>query len=78
MRTLFKFGIAAAATYVLVDAFFKRLHADDDAMQEFTDAANPPSSIDDIPTLHAVRDAEPSLSEPLEEDNLNVAQNAPL
>ena len=82
MKTLFKFGLAAAVTYVLVDALFKRLGADSDDdeswEQDFTDAAYPPSSIDEIPTLHAVRDAEPQLSEPLREDDLNVAQNSPL
>ncbi len=53
MRTLLKFWIAAAVTYVLVDVIFKRLGEDDDTTQDFTDAANPPSSIDEIPTVHA-------------------------
>lgn len=67
MGTLFKFGLAAAVTYIVVDALFKRLETDDDKLQDFIDAANPPSSIDEIPTLRAMDD-----------DDLNVAENAPL
>jgi hypothetical protein len=35
------------------------------------------SSIDDIPVLQPVRDAEPHADEPLKESDLRVAQNAP-
>jgi len=77
MKTLFKFGIAAAVTYVVVDAILKRSRTGQGAAQEFTDAANPPSSVEEIPTLRAVRDAEPQLPEPLRDEDLNVAQNSP-
>ena len=33
---------------------------------------------DRVPTLKPVRDAEPLRPEPLQEDDLNIAQNAPL
>lgn len=74
MNALLKFGIAAAVTYFVVDALLKR----EGEVQEFTDAANPPSSVDDIPTLHAVNDALPQRPEPLSDEDLNVAQNSPL
>ena len=34
-------------------------------------------SLDHIPVLQPVRDAEPDIEEPLKDDDLRVAQNAP-
>jgi hypothetical protein len=35
-------------------------------------------SLDNIPVLQPVRDSEPNIEEPLQDDDLRVAQNAPL
>jgi hypothetical protein len=42
-----------------------------------THATRDRSSIDDVPVLQPVRDAEPNLDEPLQDADLRVAQNAP-
>ena len=74
MKAILTIALAAAATY----AVFKVVeHLDENTAEPGSDAANPPSSIDDIPTLRGVRDAEPLRPEPLQDDDLNVAQNAP-
>jgi hypothetical protein len=57
MKTLFTIALAAAVTY----AVLKVLEHDakgsaQSGAQSGVDAANPPTSVDDIPTLKGVRD----------------------
>jgi hypothetical protein len=68
MKAIFTIALAAAVTYAVIKVLE---HADKGVMQPGVDAANPPSSLDDIPTLRAARDAQPP-----REDDLNVARNA--
>ena len=67
MKAILKFALVAAATYALIKVALERAERMGGASQHGIDAANPPSSVDDIPTLKAVRD-----------DDVNVAQNIPL
>ena len=62
MKAILKAALFAALSGVLVGALLRRLVADAQR----------------IPTLEPVRDAEPNVDEPLEEEDLRVAQNAPL
>jgi hypothetical protein len=61
MKTLLKLALMGAAAVVLVK--WSREWKDD--------AGN------ELPTLKPVRDAEPNLAEPLRDEDLRVAQNAP-
>lgn len=74
MKAILTIALTAAATYAVIKVLE---HLDTTGAEPGSDAANPPSSIDDIPTLRGVRDAEPLRAEPLREEDLNVAQNAP-
>ena len=61
MKTLLKLALAGALAAVLVRW----------ARQMSTGA------LDDVPTLNPVRDAEPTVAEPLRDEDLRVAQNSP-
>ena len=77
MKALLKLAFAGAITYAVVKSIVERSRAAQGAGRQATDAANPPRSVDDIPTLRSVRDAEPQRPEPLRDEDLNIAQNAP-
>ena len=61
MKTLLKFALAGAVAAVL----FRW------ARQWLTEARG------DFPTVNPVRDADPAVAEPLREEDLRIAQNAP-
>ena len=74
MKALFKLAFTAAVTVTLVKAFLRQIESRRDARTGTETGAR---SDDAVPTLRAVHDAEPRRQEPLREDDLNVAQNAP-
>jgi hypothetical protein len=53
MKTLFTIALAAAVTYAVLKVLE---HDAKGSAQSGVDAANPPASVDDIPTLKGVRD----------------------
>ena len=61
MKAILKATLFAALSGVLVGALLKKLLAEATR----------------IPTLEPLRDAEPNVDEPLKEEDLRVAQNAP-
>jgi len=75
MKTLLKIAFAAAVATALAKAFLRQMseRRDDQAGKNLDSSAEYA-----VPTLHAVTDAEPRKGEPLDEGDLNVAQNAPL
>ena len=71
MKALFKFALVAGLATVFARAFLRRME------ERRVERSGERPSDDAVPTLHAVRDAEPQRPEPLREGDLNVAQNAP-
>jgi hypothetical protein len=72
MKSILKAALAAGLAGWLVGAFLKKLVA------EKTHALVRNVKPEDVPTVNPVRDAEPNVDEPLQEDELRVAQNSPL
>ena len=77
MKAILKFALAAAATYVLMKAALERADELQDAGQPGSDAANPPASVDDIPTLQAVGDGELQPPGAARDPDLKVEQSVP-
>ena len=70
MKDIFKATIAAAVSGWLVGKLLRRLASEQAAKL----AAIP----ENVPTVNPVRDAEPTVTEPLQDLDLRVAQNSPL
>jgi hypothetical protein len=76
MKALFKFALGAALGGFLLNTLVKSRVARN-VREAAGEEGRGRSSIDDVPELQPVRDAEPLAPEPLQEEDLRVAQNAP-
>jgi hypothetical protein len=72
MKSILKALFIAALSGVLFDALLRKLAA------EAARAGERHGIPDEVPTLNPVRDAEPTVEEPLQDGDLRVAQNTPL
>jgi hypothetical protein len=76
MNGWWKFALGAALAGFVVYALLKSRDARD-VRQAAGEEGRDRSSIDDMPVLQPVQDAEPLAPEPLREEDQRVAQNAP-
>jgi hypothetical protein len=76
MSSWWKFALGAALAGFLVNALVRSREARD-VPPAGGEEGRGRSSIDDVPELQPVRDAEPLAPEPLRDEDQRVAQNAP-
>jgi len=72
MKSILKAAVAGAVAAGVFNALLRRLVA------QQAKAFRRDRVADRVPTLHPITDAEPSVEEPLQESDLQVAQNSPL